>query len=96
MTSSGFLIVSLKISTKAPIRKTEFVEWSATILRPHYAPSQVTESSHRQTKPMQVSFVTQKFTRKQRIFPRTTGTLTTEMLVSKNLGVKSSCLYITK
>ena len=47
MTSSGFLIVSLKISTKAPIRKTEFVEWSATILHPHYAPSQVTESSHR-------------------------------------------------
>ena len=49
-----------------------------------------------QTKPMQVAFVTQKFTRKQRIFPRTTGTLTTEMLVSKNLGVKSSCLYITR
>ena len=49
-----------------------------------------------QTKPMQVSFVKQKFTRKQRIFPRTTGTLTTEMLVSKKLGVKISCLYITR
>ena len=47
MISSGFLIISLKISTKAPFRETEFVEWSATIPRPHDAPSQVTESSRR-------------------------------------------------